>query len=866
MRTAADIMRMTEMYASDDESHSGQASAAASQRTYTRGATGTPTGGQFAKTSGTAKAKPKPAAKPAPKPAAKPAAKAAPKATPLGEAANRSVVGFGTLSEHTPAGDQRVKDLQSLMNGLGMKVGTDGAYGKDMTAAVKALQAKLGIAQTGHVTSGLMGKLQSAAKLSPCIKLTEGVMFSAAQLMTRAREGFNPEQRRAPGGTGIGGRWVSMGAVVAALRGNGHHEAAASIEHMDAPSVPKAPTHHRAAAPRVTRGGDRPRATRLQAHVDRLDKDHAAPLYEGSPMHDPQARTKNRGEAAQLRAALDPIQARIDTEDAILADNARTKADLLPNPDGDHLAAARAHVAAMQGGAPQKHAITMAAADRTPAAPSRPNLVGRQLGGSQLLQLQPGDVIDIPMGRGQAPRRTAVKEVLAEGIVRTVSGATVTRNSDDDVTVVSQVGAAVPAKAAKSAAAKMTRTKTPSEPPEQTRARLDAASSREEARAVLAGMTTAQLKALGAKAAPGGSTRADLIDAIVERTTGSKVNSDAIRSSVTAFGPTDSPMPTAAAKMAGSKVDHASIAAQVQAAGSEDEVEQLLANQKLAVADLKIIAGHVGSHVSTKGSKAQLTKNIAAGGLKNRPAANLAGDWTQGADTALPAPAAIDDVERARRAAIVNSAAASQSDGRPGGMQASQGAGFFSNDPEMRRQAAAGFAEHSWTTGQSEPELIPKASAAKKMARSKAPTHADLVLADEVARIPDGDLGQESGQRTYRAWLATQPSTRVQAAGRVLGVDLTGLDRETAANRLVDHAMTARPAPPTVGKNPVDDFAERASAANTEAEAMAVLQGATNVAQLRKIATATGIRVPASTRSAADIRAFIARSLAAFGS
>lgn len=348
MMTAVEMLRLArEAYSAED-------------RSYTRGATGTPQGGQFATGGGaqTTGPAPKPAAKPVPKPVAKkPAAKPAAKKPPttLEQASTRLYADFGTLSERTPANDSRVRDAQVLMASLGMKTPIDGNFGPAMTAQVKAMQTKLGIHPTGRMTSSLMKKLQSAAILSPCAKAVEGVTFTAADLLARAREGFNPDQLRAEKGTGIGGRWVSMRAVVAALRGKGHHDAADSLGHLDTPAVSghHGPTRRPAShTPKIARGGDRVGAEHLGARLGVLNDEHGARQHDGSPMADPEARRRNRLQADQLHATLAPMQGRVATEDAIAADNRETRNLLGDVPEGDHLAAARAHVAAMQGGAP----------------------------------------------------------------------------------------------------------------------------------------------------------------------------------------------------------------------------------------------------------------------------------------------------------------------------------------------------------------------------------------------------------------------------------------------------------------------------------------------------------------------------------
>lgn len=150
---------------------------------------------------------------------------------------------------------------------------------------------------------------------------------------------------------------------------------------------------------------------------------------------------------------------------------------------------------------------------------------------------------------------------------------------------------------------------------------------------------------------------------------------------------------TAAAKMTRAKasVDHASVADQVKAAQSEDDVRRLLQEQKLTVADLKTIAGHVGGpSANPKGTKQQIIDKIAAGsnaGLVNRPATVFAGDWNRAATTAPSTPSvptAISPEEAKRRADIL---AAPRGEARA--MRPEDGAGVFSADSEIQRRSAS---------------------------------------------------------------------------------------------------------------------------------------------------------------------------------
>jgi hypothetical protein len=150
-----------------------------------------------------------------------------------------------------------------------------------------------------------------------------------------------------------------------------------------------------------------------------------------------------------------------------------------------------------------------------------------------------------------------------------------------------------------------------------------------------------------------------------------------------------------------------------------------------------------------------------------------------------------------------------------------------------------------------------KKTAAQKMTRAKAPTRADLILADDVASIAD--------ERMLRGHLGKASLARIQGAGRVLGVDLGGLDKDAAAARLSAWAVDAKPGRIDVGPDPAVAMAERISALDSEPEMVAALQ-ASNPTELRKVAKEAGIRVPAGMRNAEEIRAYIARSLSSFGS
>lgn len=653
MTTAAELIRRAREAYSRDEPRDSTSS---SDRQYTRGATGTPTGGQFATTAGTAQAKPKPTAKlVAKKPAPKATVKKPP--TTLDQAMTRQYANFGSISAHTPAGDQRIKDMQAMMAGLGIQVAQDGKFGPEMTAAVKALQAKVGSKPTGRVTSSLFRKLQSAAILSPCTRASEGVLFGAADLLRRAREGYNPDQLRAKQGTGIGGRWVSMGAVVAALKGKGHHDAAASLSHLDGPSVSAhhGPTRRPAShTPQIAHGGDRVKADRLHAEIGRLDEQHGARLHAGSAMLDPEARRQNRLQAHQLRSELAPAQARLDTEAAIKADNLETRGLIGDVPEGDHLAAARAHVASMQGGKPDPQAAmstsdilrggTWATPETGTGLPATATPKARAL---SALDAIAADISSDPRAHVPAMGAESPLDTVARLRSRVESGdlpvdkldallgrmtLRFSRADGDPIgeafsrhsLELKNTGTPAPKK---TAAAKMARA-TPTERRRQQRVDMldkaiqDAASDPELSRAQVGGARSVVdgLRRIRDQIAEGRqgdeATVQDLNNAVQHRSLSGdsqRIMSDLIaeHARLAAEHRVPEPRPGAAAKVARAKAGAESpetIAAKIQGAASEEEAKALM--QGLTAAQLKSIAPHVGVE-QTSGRKADLVDRIA---------------------------------------------------------------------------------------------------------------------------------------------------------------------------------------------------------------------------------------------------------------
>lgn len=88
---------------------------------------------------------------------------------------------------------------------------------------------------------------------------------------------------------------------------------------------------------------------------------------------------------------------------------------------------------------------------------------------------------------------------------------------------------------------------------------------------------------------------------------------------------------TGTPKVAKRKVDLDEVLTEIKAMTEEDAVERYLIarDRELTVALLQELAEKIGPPVSTKGTKAELRKNIAAGtaGLINRPASVFSGGW-----------------------------------------------------------------------------------------------------------------------------------------------------------------------------------------------------------------------------------------------
>lgn len=132
---------------------------------------GSPKGGQFA-TKGTS------SSKPAPTGAERGTWRNTPDATGRKSGGSKPFAGPAapavtkTLTRKGPNEPAEVKALQQMLKALqiGPVGDPDGIYGPQTEAAVKALQAKVGVHPTGHASPALAKRLQDAVALSPCVK------------------------------------------------------------------------------------------------------------------------------------------------------------------------------------------------------------------------------------------------------------------------------------------------------------------------------------------------------------------------------------------------------------------------------------------------------------------------------------------------------------------------------------------------------------------------------------------------------------------------------------------------------------------------------------------------------------------------
>jgi hypothetical protein len=89
----------------------------------------------------------------------------------------------------------------------------------------------------------------------------------------------------------------------------------------------------------------------------------------------------------------------------------------------------------------------------------------------------------------------------------------------------------------------------------------------------------------------------------------------------------------APAKAAKVTVDLDALVTEIRALTEEDAVERLLIerDKQLTLPMMRTLAEKIGPPVSTKGDKATIRKNIAAGtaGLLNRPASVFSGTWNR---------------------------------------------------------------------------------------------------------------------------------------------------------------------------------------------------------------------------------------------
>jgi hypothetical protein len=530
---------------------------------------------------------------------------------------------------------------------------------------------------------------------------------------------YKPSQKRGAKGTDLGGEFIGVKSVARALiKMMSPHEAAQHDADVKARTPVGRPAIARlmaapSAAHKKMASHDRARASRLHDQIRTLDEQHAAPQFDGSRLSHPEARRQNRLQAERLRAELAPIQRRVDVADAIAADHRETHG-AAPTPDASLLEAARAHVAAMQGGAPAH--VTPSRPERLSADPAvRAVQVDNRVRAAYAdLAANPGDWVglaDLRNHLGEDVNRHEVDASLKR--LEQEPGANIVPESNQKMLTQADRDAAVvigdqakhaimlqdpsprpvptvkapPAK--KTAARKLTAGQTSGMSAEEIqqahaegrvsagvaakRLREYAAFNRSHA-AIRSGSWQDKPSEESTQAAQGMRDRADALERIAAEIEAKPVKK------------------TAAAKMTRAKasVDHASIADQVKAAQSEDDVRALLQGQKLTVADLKTIAGHVGGPAATpKGTKQQIIDKIAAGsaGLKNRPASIFAGDWNRGTASApsMPTtPNAPDAAELERRRQILAAPLA-----QPRAMRPEDGIGVFSANPETQRQAAA---------------------------------------------------------------------------------------------------------------------------------------------------------------------------------
>ena len=63
-----------------------------------------------------------------------------------------------------------VKQLQAALTVLGLDAPVNGEYNANTEKAIRQVQQKLGVAQTGHASPALLSKMQDAIKLSPCLQ------------------------------------------------------------------------------------------------------------------------------------------------------------------------------------------------------------------------------------------------------------------------------------------------------------------------------------------------------------------------------------------------------------------------------------------------------------------------------------------------------------------------------------------------------------------------------------------------------------------------------------------------------------------------------------------------------------------------
>jgi hypothetical protein len=408
----------------------------------------------------------------------------------------------------------------------------------------------------------------------------------------------------------------------------------------------------------------------LRAQADVLDARRTGPKRPGDPLLDAGNRRANMDAAARTRAQADQVQARVDMREGIKADSAATYGDT--EAPKTTVAEARAAVERLQAKASGGRAARkMAAARRAPAVPEAPKANPLAAGGAPV---QADDAIR--QAYLDAGHKTGDWMSVAD--VRDAMSAKGFDHAQQDAALARLLGGEGQGRPYL----------IPSVVPHTL-------TQRERDAALHAGGEDNHLlmfRETPKTSGPAGTApNPDGLDSMP----------DHIDDAQSAPGPGIQTHTGAAAKMARAKApkaDHATTVADIRAASSGDEVRRILADRKHTVAELRAISAEVSPSASTKGTKAQLIDNIAAGStLSSRPAAGFAGTWADG--KAAPAAPQAPPTPRYRK-----------QDGRPDGMRPEHGAGVFAQGEagdKIRSDLGIDYA-------------APKKTAAQKMARAKA--------------------------------------------------------------------------------------------------------------------------------------------------